>query len=228
MDVPKEALVGLRPQSGLYVDAITSYRQKEFAMYLSLRFMPFTVMVFVATAYAHSLAQSPPLPEDQRIRYTIREQPTDPSSDVIWTVDLELTAPDSAGNLVGWLIDNVTVSEVDALGDPVNVWVDPSPELDSPDGLWWVEHADTNNPQLDEFALPPLLLSTATAEVGAGVDLDYLVEGVPYDPPPGDPLSEYVTTGLDYAFTLVGNSLPEHEGDDEPVTIDDVQDQPIG
>ena len=199
-------------------------------MYLSSRFMSYIAVMLLAMSCSNLLAQDPPLPEDQRIRYAIREVPTDPSSAVIWTIDLALEAEDSDGGSVGWLIDSVTVTEVDASGEPTSMWTDVSPELDSPDGLWWVEHADPADPEPADFALPPLLGGTASVELGAQADLEYTLEGRQYVPEAGSPLSELVVTGLDYVFTLVGESLPLDEGDDEPepVTIDDAPDQPAG
>lgn len=198
-------------------------------MYLSSRFMSYIAVMLLAMSCSNLLAQDPPLPEDQRIRYAIREVPTDPLSAVIWTIDLALEAEDSDGDSVGWSIESVTVTERDASGEPASIWTDAAPpECDSPDGLWWVEHSDPAKPKPADFALPPLLAGTASVQFGAESDLEYTLEGVEYVPEPGSPLSELVVTGLDYAFTPAGESQPLDEGDDEPVTIDDVPDQPAG
>ena len=83
-------------------------------------------------------------------------------------------------------------------------------------GLWWIKHADPEDPVLSEFLLPPLLEGVAKAEDPGNDDLEYMVEGVTYDPPPGGPPFE-PTAALDYQYALVGQKTPPEEGDDEPV-----------
>jgi hypothetical protein len=161
------------------------------------------------------------------VRYNIRETPGDPSSPVIWTIDLALQEKQVDGNYVGWLIDSVTISQPNATGQTESAWTEATPTVNSPDGLWWVEHADPQEPQRAEFAQPPLLEGTAIAQDPQDADLDYYLEGVPYDPPPEGPPFE-VTAALDYSFTFVGSSEPEEEGDDEPVDLPPREDPPVG
>lgn len=177
-------------------------------------------VVFSGAIYGRAAPEDPALPLfPDVVQYNVRDDPNDPSSPVVWTVELDVRAQEADGNSVGWLIDSVRVSEIDQQGEPVSLWVDASPEVDSPDGLWWIEHSDAGNPELVQFAMPPLLTGTATVQLGGQDDLDYTLEGVPYTPVPGSPLSELLVTGLDYVFTLVGESVPLDEGDDEPVEV---------
>lgn len=169
------------------------------------------VVAFANVSHAQSLAQQAGSAE-LSIRYNIRETPGDPSSAVIWTIDLALQEEQVDGNDVGWLIDSVTISQLNTTGQAENAWTEATPTVNSPDGLWWLAHADPQNPQRSEFAQPPLLESTATAQDPANADLDYYLEGLPYEPPPEGPPFEH-TAALDYTFTLVGSSEPESAGD---------------
>ncbi len=162
------------------------------------------VVAFVGVIHSDALAEATGS-EELSIRYNIRETPGDPSSAVIWTIDLALQEEQVDGNDVGWLIDSVTISQLNATGQAANVWTEATPTVNSPDGLWWLEHADPQDPHRSEFAKPPVLESTATAQDPANADLNYYLKGVPYNPPPEGP--PFVNTGaLAYTFTLVGSS----------------------
>lgn len=196
-------------------------------MYRS-HFAQFTMVaaVFVGIVHSNVLAE-PTGSETLLVQYKLRETPSDPNSAVTWTIGLYLKEKQVDSNDVGWLIESIKISQLDSVGLPENVWTEETPTVDSSDGLWWAEHADPNDPQASEFVEPPLLESTATTEDPASADLDYYLEGVPYNPPSGGP--PYVETGaLNYTFTLVGSSDPEHEGEDEPVDIPPVEDSPVG
>ena len=197
-------------------------------MYRS-RIAQFTMVaaVFVGIVHSNVLAE-PTGSETLLVQYKLRETPSDPNSAVTWTIGLYLKEKQVDGNDVGWLIESIKISQLDSVGQPENVWTEETPTVNSSDGLWWVEHADPNDPQASEFVEPPLLESTATTEDPASADLDYYLEGVPYNPPPGG--QPYVETGaLNYTFTLVGSSDPEDEGEDEPVELPPpIEDPPVG
>lgn len=169
------------------------------------------VGMVVGTTYTAARAE---LPDDQIVEYRVHETPTNPESAVVFAVRLELRAVDSDANGVGWEITTAKFRQ------PDTTWTEDSPYIDSPDGLWWVDHADPNAPEESEFVLPPLLVGTATADDPLDDDLDYDLEGVEYSPPPGEP--PYENTGaLDYSFTLAHEEDPLEEGDDEPVEVPD-------
>ena len=164
---------------------------------------------------------------DQTLWYLIHQEPTNHQSDVVFIVRLKVQAEDSDADSVGWRIVAAEFRQPDVGGGPDTVWLEASPAVDSPDGLWWCDHADFLDLQLSEFVLPPLLVGTADAEDPGQADLDYSFEGVSYDPPPGGPPYD-PTAALNYVFTIVGEPEPEEEGDDEPGEIDEENEPPIG
>ncbi len=185
-------------------------------MYRSISLVTTVSVVCLALSSAMARADLPP---DQTVYYNIREVPTDPDSDVVFIVVLDLTAADSDGDWIGWEI--ATAEFWQPTGAKLySIWTDNTVDVDSPDGLWWVEHANPDKPDRSEFVLPPWLTGTATAEDPSNDDLDYDFEGVEYTPPPGGPPFE-VTGALTYEFTLHQASEPLEEGDAEAVEIAD-------
>ncbi len=160
------------------------------------------------------------LPDDRIAEYYIRETPTNPESDVLYTVTLELTAVDQDGDEIAWEITEVTLTEAAQGNQGDTVWVDDAPDPDTPDGYWWVEHADPEDPQDAEFDLPPLLQGTADAEDPNDDDMDYDLEGA-YCDSQCQQLFNGKVGALGYSFKLVNEKDPEVEGDDEPVEIED-------
>lgn len=158
--------------------------------------------------------------------YRVHETPTDPVSDVVFIVRLKLKAEDSTVSSVGWRIEAAEFRQPNSGGSPDTVWHEILPPIGTSDGLWWCNHADVLDPQLGEFAMPPELKGVATAEEPSDPNLQYVVRGVPYTPPPEGPPHE-CTAGLDYAFTKVGTAVPEEEGDDEPVEESEGDSPPI-
>lgn len=157
------------------------------------------------------------LPTTWEVTYGIHETPTDPESDIIYTITLSLERDDVNGDSIGWDITSVEVREI---GNPDTVWTDDNPTVSTADGLWWIDHEDADDPQMDEFILPPQITGTASAEDPSHTDLDYDIEGVTYT---SDPLYD-ITAGLDYTFTLAGEEEPIKTGPGEPVETD----PPIG
>ena len=66
-------------------------------------------------------------------------------------------------------------------------WEDEDPEVDTTDGLWWVEHADPDNPVPSDFVETAPVAGTAIAADPEDPDLDFDVAGVPYTEPPEGP-----------------------------------------
>jgi len=182
--------------------------------------LPLLVFMAASLSTAHSTAQAD-LPDDQAIEYRVRETPNVPESAVVFTITLYLTASDMDNDEVGWEIDEIRFRQLNS--QPLQrLWIEDSPVVSSPDGLWWVEHADPQDPQIGEFDMPPLLTGTADAEHSEDPDLDYSFEGVAYVSPPPPPFED--TVALDYTLTLEGEEEPIEEGDDEPAESAGVQD----
>ena len=153
------------------------------------------------------------------VSYWIHETPADPNSPVEFRIRLELANSDEDGDSIGWEVTSLEICQVESTG-ACTLWVDDDPNVPTQDGLWWVEHADPNDPQDDEFTMPPHLQGTAAADDPNDADLDYDFEGQVYlaPTPPGEPPYD-VTAALDYTFTPVGSNDPIGDGDDEPVEV---------
>ena len=147
--------------------------------------------------------------------FNIREEPMDPKSGIIFVIELNLEAVNSDGDWVGWEIRSVEFRKPGTVGHAV--WVEDSPRPQTPDGLWWIKHADPERPVLSEFLLPPLLEGVATAQDSENEGLEYTVEGVPYVPErEGKPALDLIAA-LDYEFAVLGQRSPPEQGNDEPV-----------
>jgi hypothetical protein len=164
-------------------------------------------------------------PLSKQVFYKIHDDPGDPNSAVIFTIELSLQEADSDGDSIGWEIAEIRFCQPGQGGGGDTYWVESDPNVPSGDGLWWIDHASYHYPELEEFAEPPHLVGTATAQDPNDGDLGYDFEGVAYTPPPrGAPWDP--TGALDYAFTVVGGPPPVPDGDDEPAEIEDQEDPP--
>lgn len=166
------------------------------------------------SAAAHG--QGPPITQD--VVYRIHADPDDANSAVTFAVWLKLEQADVDGDSAGWDITSIRFRLVGEGGQPDTLWTVSEPNVPTSDGLWWVTHADPEDPQLCEFATPPHLTGTAPANESSDPDLNYDFEAGNYTTPPGgDPWD--VTTGLSYSFTQVGDEDPVEAGEDEPVEV---------
>ncbi len=168
--------------------------------------------ILVCTSYATAWAD---LPSDLNVEYKIRETPSNPNSDVVFTVELVLTAEDESGSSVGWEIKKIRLTDVDAAPFGPWIWEEVSPTVNTGDGLWWVTHSDHTDPQFEEFDVTPLLEGTATS-LGYPDDLVYSFQGATYS---GTPMFGGSVSALTYEFTIDGEEDPEEEGDDEPAEV---------
>lgn len=154
------------------------------------------------------------LPAARTMQYKIRDTPTDAESNVVFIVELAITAEDSDGDSIGWKIKEIRF--LDKGVSPPRSWIEAFPDPGTQDGLWWIEHGDSCDPQDSEFDVTPLLDSTATAQ-GQYNDLDYSMQGASYG---GSPSYGGNVSALTYEFTIQGDPDPEEEGDDEPAEVD--------
>lgn len=163
------------------------------------------------------------MPANRVVKYYVRENPTDPESDVIFVFALKISARERDGDSIGWSITEVRLKQP---GSPARLWIDDRPTTPSADGLWWIDHQDGDLPIDSEFAVTPKMQGTAEAQDRNDDDMDYDLLGATYSPLPslfgGDVSSQA------FVFTFVGENTPYIDGTDEPTAIDDGVDPASG
>jgi hypothetical protein len=153
---------------------------------------------------------------DQSIVYSIHETPADPNSPVVLKVTLTVTEDQQDGSSIGWRVVQARFESMDV---PVSTWTAADPPVDTIDGLWWIVHADPNNPATEEIVMPPAVSGTAAAEDPTDPDLEYAFDGLFYDVEQRGALYE-VTGSLNFSFVLAGETAAFEEGGDEPVEVE--------
>lgn len=162
------------------------------------------------------------LPPDRVVYYAIHTNPTNPTSPVQYYLTLSISAQSQDGNDIGWQIDTYRVTEKATLGNDT-AWEIELPDVDSPDGLWWVTHVDPNAPDRSDFLTIAPVAGRAVALDPNDNDLDIEVSAGTYTPPlEGDPWE--VTTAITYAFAVAQQPPPSEPppgdgGSDEPVDM---------
>lgn len=147
------------------------------------------------------------------VEYDMHATPTDPQSAVEFRVRLSLVAEDQEGDSIGW-----DVKEIELIQNPgehnERSWSKISPLGAT---LWWIEHNDPGNPAAEEFDAIPFMTGIAAANNSTDADLDFTLESIPYAPPPnlGVP-----TASTDHTFQEEGQESAVHQGQDQPATID--------
>lgn len=185
------------------------------------------VLALLSTGTRYAGAWQPEADQQPAVRtvqYAIYDDPDSPSRQVIWRVALELHAADSDGNVIGWAIDSIELWEA---GSSPRLWADAAPEVDTPDGLWWVTHAQPSSPQSQEFDMPPYVSGMAAADDPNGPDLEYELAGTEYTAPPGGPHFAAVAA-LDIRFNEENEPSPLVERMEESVEILDDPLPPAG
>lgn len=176
------------------------------------------LVVLISLVMTGPVAQAS-LPEDQVVQYIMREVPNDPESLVVFGAEVWLKAVSVEGKTVAWEVKEVWLLEIDSNGEVANAWWESSPAVDTPSGLWSVEHAEPGAPELAEFDAVPPIAGTAQAVEQQDPDLDYWFEGNTCDESCRQ-LFEGSVTALDYEFTLAGGQT-FLDASVEPVLIDD-------
>lgn len=161
----------------------------------------------------------------QVLQFNLRETPGDPTSPIDFTVTMGLMKDTVDGNDIGWRVNVVTIREVDDEGNVLTTWSQNQPFVDTVDGLWWIEHADPDDPQNSEFLIPPLISGTAPSPNPNVVSLEFEFEGAMYvAPPEGAPFPD--TASLTTLLQEEGNPTPKKEEPDEPVETPDIPLEP--
>ncbi len=181
-----------------------------------------TLMVF--TLYP-DVAQA--LIPDFTVTYNLRETPGDPFSDITFTITLGLMKDTVDGDDIGWEVAVITIRELDENGDVLDRWSMADPFVDTNDNLWWITHADPDNPVNSEFVLPPWIHDCASSPDTGVSDLDFDFQGNTYNEPPGGP--PYDTTGSLDAFLRLAETpppQPKKDDDDADVEVPDFPESP--
>lgn len=191
---------------------------------MNLRMCSAIVVAIGSLAVTASSVQA--LPTSRTIQYSIHADPADPQSDIVLTVDLVLVAVNSNSTAVAWDIKFVDLTQPD-LGSGETAWRDASPSVGTSDGLWWIKHADLENPTTSEFVLPPLVDGTAVEQNVSNPDLaDYAIEGTLYVPPAAPEEPPFGTTGaVNDLFWIVGEAQSLVDILDQPVCIIDPEEE---
>jgi hypothetical protein len=153
----------------------------------------------------------------QSISYRIHETPEDPNSAIAFVVTLTVDEADRDGDKVGWEVHEAYIEQP---GTPGGAWLKSAPLVWTTDGLWWITHADPDNPVLEEFVLPPAITGTALVQSQGTENLNFELAGTVYNQQVnGTPYA--VNGALDYMFALVDTTEPLKEGGGETVDIRD-------
>lgn len=111
------------------------------------------------------------------VSYGIYDDPSDEQNrELIYWIVLYLSECDSDVDSIGWCVTKIKIIEFNDAPTADRTWADNSPTVATGDGLWWVDHADFDDPQPDEFLMPPFIDGTAEG-VAQESDLDYEFEG---------------------------------------------------
>lgn len=178
--------------------------------------------VLVVFAFLGGVAYG--LPADRVVTIGIRSNPDNPTSPVHYEAALSLSAVAQDGNWIGWEVVNLTFREKATLGTDT-VWSIDYPLVDTQDELWWVEHADPNQPVRTDFKELAPITGVALPVTPGMKNLDFSIEGVPYTPPPeGAPYASTSAISFRLRLTTETTSDPTQvatdSGTGEPIDND--------
>lgn len=148
------------------------------------------------------------------VQFTLHETPSDPNSPVTFVIELDLASDEVNGSAVGWAVTRVQIQREDEQTSTVYTWSDETPVVGTQDGLWWLTHADPNDPRIEEFTQPPALAGTGVETYQEQPDLDYDLEGHTYTPPEPPAQPPYAVTALlDWRLQYADEQEPVSEED---------------
>jgi len=163
-------------------------------------------------------AMADELPDPRTVSYAFRVTPTNQNSAVKLVAELAIVPVDVDHYEVAWRIDQATFTELDTNGAPLRSWTVDSPDVDTPDRLWWVAHVDPQSPAINEFASPPDLAGVAEADDTQDPDLEYSLSAGTLDPAHQNMYSGNVAA-ITHVFSEYGEEEPIEEGNDEPAEV---------
>lgn len=194
-------------------------------MYVRIGILALAIAAIAASGTSPARAE---LPADRVLSYSIRLDPEEEASAIVFEIDLDISAADIVLDEVQWFVKSAKFTERDVEGDYVRSWRVEHPMLETPDGHWWVYHDEPLDPQVAEFTVPPGMQGTAGALDQGQADLLYSLA-------PGDldPSQRYMFEGnvaaISYAFIDWETDLAIEVGEDEPMEVGgDDFDPPVG
>ena len=167
-------------------------------------------------------------PPDHAITFKLHATVGDPTSPVDFTVTMGLMIEEHDGSSIGWDVIVVTIRQMDDEGNVITTWSKSNPDVDTTDGLWWIEHANPAAPVNSEFLVPPLISGTAPSPNPNVVSLEFEFEGNIYvEPPEGAPFDD--TASLTLLLRDEGTPPPPAKKDieDESVEMPDEPQEPF-
>ena len=176
---------------------------------------------------------------DYTFQLNLRVTEGDPTSAIDFTLTMALMIEEQDGDNIGWDVMSLTIREWDANGTVLNTWYTTEPLVDTPDQLWWIEHANPAAPVNSEFLVPPRIADTAPHVNPTEASLEFDIEGNIYVPPPSG--APFETTGsLDTFLVVAPPECPPCSGcppcpgcppvppcDTEPTPKKDESDEPV-
>lgn len=164
-------------------------------------------------------------PPDFTVQLNLHKTVGDPTSDNDFLITMGLMEVERDGSDIGWHVQVVTIRQLNDSGEVVETWFKTNPFVDTADDLWWIEHADPDNPVNSEFLVPPLIYGTAGHVNPTEAALEFEFEGALYVAPPGGaPFPN--TASLTTLLQEEGNPTPKKEETDEPVEAPDEPQEP--
>lgn len=172
------------------------------------------ILVAVCANLIVGVGNASAIPPDQRIELQFRSVPSDPASPVEVQAVLTLSAESADGNAIGWRIKDVTFSRPNQ--SRTGQWSARGISThNESDGLWWVNHADAENPATNEFTeFLPSISGIAESESVDQSRLSFDISGSDF----GGSQGPFPNTAFaQYSIGLTDADEPVVDGDDEPV-----------
>jgi hypothetical protein len=147
------------------------------------------------------------LPSPRRVSYSVFRT-SEPASELIWTIELDIHAVERSDNDVTWSVDQVHITY--HINNP-RIWVD------TPASNWIVEHADADNVCEADFAQSPEFSGVAEPVSPKKQALEYSFQSSPVN---GGGHARMINLALlQYWLRLQGESQPVDEADSRPVDL---------
>lgn len=173
-------------------------------------------------ALATCLVVSPAFatPEDRTVSYCVYDDPANPQHVPIYYISLQLTPVGTDGDSIGWQVDQIAIARMNPNGTVNRKWSQVLPSVDTPDGLWWVDHLDAESPAAAEFTMPPPIGGQAAAGQSGAAALNYDLAGTTCS---GDCETEELAVAsiLYVRLQQEDESEPELDKDEEPAETED-------